>query len=74
MSPRGSGHRRGAHGLPVQGALVAAALGRVDEIAERVARGEIQVPLEVVALEDGNRALAAIGSAQVRGKQVVAIG
>jgi hypothetical protein len=39
-----------------------------------VARGEVHVPIERVPFEDADRALAAIGSAAVRGKQVLTIG
>jgi NADPH:quinone reductase-like Zn-dependent oxidoreductase len=74
VSPRAQGIDEALTGLPVQGALVSAALGRVGEIAELVASGTIRVPLELVPLEDANRALAAIGGAAVRGKQVVTIG
>ena len=73
VSPRAQGIDEALTGLPVQGALVSAALGRVGEIADYVARGEVQVPIEAIPLEDGNRALAAIASAGVRGKQVVTI-
>jgi NADPH:quinone reductase-like Zn-dependent oxidoreductase len=73
VSPRAQGIDEALTGLPIQGALVSAALGRVGEIAAFVARGQVQVPIESVPLEDADRALAAIGSGAVRGKQVLTV-
>ena len=73
VSPRAQGLDEALTGLPVQGALVSAALGRVGEIADLVARGEILVPVRTLSLDEGGQALAAIGSAGVRGKLVLTL-
>jgi NADPH:quinone reductase-like Zn-dependent oxidoreductase len=58
---------------PVRVAIVNAALDRVGELAQLVASGQVRLPIETVSLQDAGRALAEIGSARVRGKQVVTI-
>ena len=73
VSPRAQGLDEALTGIPVQGAHVSAALGRVGEIAELAARGEIRVPYQTLDLEDGQQALAAIASAGVRGKLVLMV-
>jgi hypothetical protein len=52
-------------------ALVSAALGRVGELGELVARGEIKVVRDRIPLEEAGRALEAIGNDGVRGKLVI---
>ena len=73
-TPRAQGAETALADLPVRVAVVSAALARVGELADLVARGEVRVAVERVPLEDAGRALAAIGSAGVRGKQVITIG
>ena len=73
VSPRAQGLGEALTGLPVQGAHVSAALGRAGEIADLVARGEILIPVRTLPLEEGGKALAAIGSAGVHGKLVLTV-
>lgn len=73
VSPKAQGGETVLADLPVSFALVSAALNRVGELAEMAARGEIRVPLEVVPLEEGDRALQAMASAGIRGKLVIGV-
>jgi len=58
---------------PVSVALVSANFGRVGELGELVARGEVKIAVETVPLDDAGRALKAISSAGVRGKLVITV-
>lgn len=73
VSPKAYGGAEALADFPVTFGMVAAALGRVGELAELVAGGDVTVQADVLSLEDGNRALQAIGSAGVRGKLVISL-
>jgi NADPH:quinone reductase-like Zn-dependent oxidoreductase len=71
VSPKAQGGETVLADLPVNFALVSAAMTRVGELAEMAVRGTLKVPVEVVPLDDADRALQAIGSAGVQGKLVI---
>jgi NADPH2:quinone reductase len=73
VSPKAQGVEDMFADTPVQAALVSAALGRVAELGELVARGGGKVPGETMTLEEAGGALEAISSGGVRGKLVIAL-
>ena len=58
----------------VRGVVVQAAHGRVGELGELAAKGQITVPIEVVPFEEANAAIDRQASKMVRGKLVLRIG
>jgi NADPH:quinone reductase-like Zn-dependent oxidoreductase len=73
VSPRAQGAEDAFADEPVSVAVVSANFGKLGELGELVARGEVKVATEKVALEDAGRALQAIASARVRGKLVITV-
>lgn len=73
VSPKAYGGAEVLADFPISFAMVSAALGRVGEVGELVARGDVRVAVEVVGLDDGARALESMASAGVRGKLVISL-
>lgn len=73
VSPKARGAEDAFADQPVEAVVVSAALGRVGELGDLAARGELKVPVTTLALDHAGRALKAIGSAGVRGKLVVMV-
>lgn len=73
VSPKAYGGAEVLADFPVAFAQVSAALGRVGELGDLVARGEVRVAVEVLTLDDRARALETIASAGVRGKLVISL-
>jgi hypothetical protein len=71
VSPKARGIDEAFQDLPVTAASVAAALGRVGELADLAAAGTLSIPVTTVSLDDGNTALDQIRSAGVRGKLTI---
>ncbi len=73
VSPKAQGAGDAFVDKPVSAAVVSANFGRLGELGELVARGEVKVATERLPLEDAGRALQAIASAGVRGKLVITV-
>jgi hypothetical protein len=73
VSPKARGVGEAFADEPIEALVVSAALGRVGELGDLAARGELKVPLATLRLDDAGSALEAIGSAGVRGKLVLTI-
>jgi NADPH2:quinone reductase len=73
VSPKARGAEDAFADEPVSVAVVSANFGRLGELCEQVARGEVTVATENVPLEDAGRALKAIAAAGVRGKLVITV-
>jgi NADPH:quinone reductase-like Zn-dependent oxidoreductase len=74
ISPIAMGGEQALAGLPVTFQMVQAATDRAAELGELVARGELQVPVETLPLDQAADALARQASRQVRGKLVLVVG
>jgi hypothetical protein len=73
VSPKAYGGAEVLADFPVSFGLVSAALGRVGELGDLVASGDVRVAVEVLTLDDGARALESIAAAGVRGKLVISL-
>jgi NADPH:quinone reductase-like Zn-dependent oxidoreductase len=73
VSPKARGAEDAFADEPISVAVVSANFGRLGELGELAARGEIKVSTEKVPLEDAGRALQAIAAARVRGKLVITV-
>jgi NADPH:quinone reductase-like Zn-dependent oxidoreductase len=74
VSPLAMGAEQAFEGQPVNAKVVSAAPDRAGELGELAARGELDVPVEMFALEDAAQALDKQASRQVPGKLVILIG